>query len=353
MRTLALIVAAAAALAAGCSTLGYYMQSVEGQLSMLQSRQEITQVLADPATPVPLKKRLESALAIRDFASSDLNLPDNESYRSYADLRRPYVVWNVFATREFSIKPEQWCFPIVGCVGYRGYFSKTGADNFASELRAEGYDVYVGGVPAYSTLGWFNDPMLNTFVNYSDYEVARLIFHELAHQVMYTKGDTEFNESFAVTVELEGVARWMARYGDDKMRADAARAQQRRTQFAALVLKYRHELGGLYRTKLAPAEMRERKAATFDALKQDYRQLKADEWGGFAGYDRFLDDPNNAKLASISFYNTLVPEFQRLLAKLDGNLPAFYAEVKRLAAMSKPARYRALGVAPPEPGESL
>ncbi|MEO8442647.1 MAG: aminopeptidase, partial [Betaproteobacteria bacterium] len=292
MRALALIVTAAAALAAGCSTLGYYMQSVEGQLSLLQSRQEITQVLADPATPAPLKKRLERALTIRDFASSELKLPDNESYRSYADLRRPYVVWNVFATREFSINPEQWCFPIVGCVGYRGYFSKSGADNFASELRVEGYDAYVGGVPAYSTLGWFNDPMLNTFVNYSEYEVARLIFHELAHQVMYTKGDTEFNESFAVTVELEGVARWMALNGDDKMRADAARAQQRRTQFAALVLKYRHELGGLYRTKLTPAKMRERKAATFDALKQDYRQLKTDEWGGFAGYDRFLDDPN-------------------------------------------------------------
>ena len=353
MRTPALIVAVVAALAAGCSTLGYYMQSVEGQLSMLQSRQEITQVLADPATPAPLKKRLESALTIRDFASSELKLPDNDSYRSYADLRRPYVVWNVFATKEFSIRPEQWCFPIVGCVGYRGYFSKTGADGFASELRGEGYDVYVGGVPAYSTLGWFNDPMLNTFVNYSDYEVARLIFHELAHQVMYTKGDTEFNESFAVAVELEGVARWMARYGDDKMRADAARAQQRRAQFADLVLKYRHELGGLYRTKLAPAEMRARKAATFDALKQDYRQLKTDEWGGFAGYDRFLEDPNNAKLASISFYNTLVPQFQRLLAKLDGNLPVFYAEVKRLAALSKPARYRALGAAPPETGESL
>jgi len=208
-------------------------------------------------------------------------------------------------------------------------------------------------VPAYSTLGWFNDPMLNTFVNYSDYEVARLIFHELAHQVMYTKGDTEFNESFAVAVELEGITRWMARYGDDKMRADAARAQQRRTQFAALVVKYRHELGELYRTKLAPAEMRERKVATYDALKQAYRQLKTDEWGGFAGYDRFLDDPNNAKLASISFYNTLVPQFQHLLTKLDGNLPAFYAECKRLAAMSKPARYRALGVAPPDLAESI
>ena len=350
MRAFALILSIAAALAAGCSTIGYYMQSVEGQLALLQSRQEIKQMLADPATPAPLKQRLERALTIRDFASAELKLPDNESYRSYADLQRPFVVWNVFATKEFSIKPEQWCFPIAGCVGYRGYFSKAGADNFAGELRAEGFDVYVGGVPAYSTLGWFNDPMLNTFVNYSEYEVSRLIFHELAHQVLYVQGETEFNESFAVTVELEGVRRWMDSHGDEKMRADVARAQQRRAQFAALVLKYRDELGALYRTRLATAEMRERKVATFKALSEDYRKLK-EEWGSFGGYDRFLEEPNNAKLASISFYNTLVPKFQQLLARLNGDLPAFYAEVKRLAAMSKAARYRALGAAPPESGD--
>ena len=219
-----------------------------------------------------------------------------------------------------------------------------------NELRAEGFDVYVGGVPAYSTLGWFNDPVLNTFVNYSEYEVARLIFHELAHQVMYTKNDTEFNESFAVAVEVEGVARWMVGHGDDKMRADMARAQQRRSQFADLVLKHRREIGALYHLKLAPAEMRERKSAAFAALTTDYKQLK-DEWGGFAGYDRFLDEPNNAKLASISFYNTLVPQFQQMLARVNGNLPAFYAEARRLAALAKPARYRALGAKLPETEE--
>ena len=350
MRAFALIALIVTALAGGCSHFSYYMQSVEGQLSLLQSRQTITEILADPATPAPLKKRLELALSIREYASAELKLPDNQSYRSYADLRRPFVVWNVFATREFSIRPEQWCFPIAGCVGYRGYFSKSGADNFAAELRAEGFDVYVGGVPAYSTLGWFNDPVLNTFVNYSEYEVARLIFHELAHQVMYTKNDTEFNESFAVTVEMEGVARWMAGHGDDKMRADVARAQQRRSQFANLVLKHRRELGALYQTKLSPPEMRERKSAAFAALTADYKQLK-EEWGGFAGYDRFLDEPNNAKLASISFYTTLVPQFQKMLARLNGNLPAFYAEARRLAALSKPARYRALGAPLPDTDE--
>jgi predicted aminopeptidase len=347
VRIFAFIVLCLMALAAGCSTLGYYLQSVEGQMTLLQNRQQISAMLADPATPEALKKQLERTLAIRDFATGELKLPENESYRSYTDLQRPFVVWNVFATREFSIKPEQWCFPIAGCVGYRGYFSKAGADNFAGELKDEGYDVYVGGVPAYSTLGWFNDPVLNTFVNYSEYEVARLIFHELAHQVMYVKNDTQFNESFAVAVETEGIRRWLDRYGDDKMRTNFARSQERRSEFAQLVLKYRRSLGDLYKSKLASAEMRKRKADTFDQLKRDYRDLKQ-AWGGFAGYDRFLDDPNNAKLASISFYSALVPQFLQLLAKLDGNLPAFYAEAKRLAGLSEAARYRALGATPPD-----
>ncbi len=338
---------AVASLMAGCSNFGYYLQSVEGQLSLLQKRQPIAQVLADPATPPALKSGLERALSIRDFASRELQLPDNDSYRSFADLQRTFVVWNVFAAAEFSIKPEQWCFLVVGCVGYRGYFTQAGADNFARELRDQGLDVYVGGVPAYSTLGWFNDPVLNTFVRYPDHEFARLIFHELAHQLLYVKGDTEFNESFAVAVETEGVTRWIARYGDDKMRADFARSQQRRVQFAALVLKHRRELGALYRTQLDPAAMRERKAGIFAALTQDYRQLKAD-WGGFAGYDRFLDEPNNAKLASISIYNALVPQFQQMIARHNGDLAAFYTDVKRLAALDKEERYREMGIAPPE-----
>jgi predicted aminopeptidase len=334
-------------LMAGCSNIGYYLQSIEGQVSLLQKRQPITQVLADPATPQALKIRLERALAVRDFASSELKLPDNQSYRSYADLQRPFVVWNVFAAAEFSIKPEQWCFLIVGCVGYRGYFAQDKAEAFAQELRGRGLDVFVGNVPAYSTLGWFDDPVLNTFVHYPDYEFARLIFHELGHQVVYIRDDTEFNESFAVAIETEGITRWIARFGDDKMRAAFVLAQQRREQFAALVLKHRRDLGTLYRTKLAPAAMRERKAANVAALKQEYRELKI-AWGGFAGYDRFLDEPNNAKLASVSFYNTLVPHFQKIIAKHNGDLAAFYADVKRLAALPKVERYRELGAVVPE-----
>ena len=346
MKILALILLVAITAMAGCSNLGYYMQSIEGQLTLLQSRQQIDGLIDDPATPLELKTRLQLALKIRDFASGELSLPDNQSYRSYANLKRQFVVWNVFAAAEFSITPEQWCFPIAGCVGYRGYFTQAGAEQFASGLRAQGLDVFVGGVPAYSTLGWFDDPVLNTFVNYSEYEIARLLFHELAHQVAYAGGDSEFNESFAGTVETEGVRRWIDRHGDDKMRADSARAQVRRAQFATLVLTYRDRLGELYDSSAPPAEMRARKAAVFSGLSREYQALRT-EWGGFKGYDKFFDEPNNAKLASISIYNTLVPQFQKLLDKHNGDLPAFYAEVRKLTALDRDARYRELGVDPP------
>jgi predicted aminopeptidase len=346
MRTLALMLLGVVPLMAGCGNFSYYLQSVEGQIDILQKREQIAQVLANPATSPALRKRLEQVLMIRDFASRELKLPDNKSYRGYADLQRPFVVWNVFATTEFSIKPEEWCFPIAGCVGYRGYFMQARADAFAQELRGRGLDVYVGGVPAYSTLGWFDDPVLNTFVNYPEYELARLIFHELAHQLVYVKGDSEFNESFAATVEYAGVERWIARSGDERMRADFGRSQERRARFAALVLKYREVLGALYSSDLPPASMRERKAGVFAELKQDYQRLKT-EWGGFAGYDRFFVEPNNAKLASIALYSTLVPQFDKILAKYNGNLPAFYAEVKEIAALGKDERALRLGgVAP-------
>jgi predicted aminopeptidase len=337
-----LLTAAATPLIAGCSNFGYYMQSVDGQMKMMRARQPITNVIANPATPPVLRSKLERVLAIRDFASRELQLPDNLSYRSYADLRRPFVVWNVFATAEFSVEPRQWCFPVAGCVGYRGYFTQAEAEAFARELHGQGLDAFVSGVPAYSTLGWFDDPVLNTFINYPEHELARLIFHELAHQLVYVKHDSEFNESFAATVESEGVRRWIARHGDDKMRADFERAQQRRAQFTALVLKYRRELGSLYRTQLAPEAMRERKSGTFAALKQDYQRLKT-EWGGFTGYDRFFDNAGNAHLASVAIYHALVPQFQRLLAKHNGDLAAFYAEVKVLAALGREERASRLG----------
>ncbi len=343
-RLLFICIAAMAPLLAGCANLGYYAQSIEGQIKLLRARAPIANVIADPATPPPLKARLERVLAMRDFASRELKLPDNQSYRSYADLRRPFVVWNVFATEEFSVEPKQWCFVVVGCVGYRGYFEQAAAETFARELRGQGLDAYVSGVPAYSTLGWFDDPVLNTFVNYPEHELSRLIFHELAHQRVYVRGDTEFNESFAVAVEHEGVKRWIARAGDAKLRADFALAQQRRAQYQALVLKYRKRLAALYQSGIAPAEMRARKAQTFSEMKQDYQRLRS-QWGGFAGYDRFFVEPNNASLASVSIYTALVPQFEHLIAEHHGDLAAFYAEVEALAALAKEEREARLAAA--------
>jgi predicted aminopeptidase len=336
-RLLFICIAALVLLVAGCGGFGYYMQSVHGEIKLLQARQPIAAVIADPATPPALKARLERVLAIRDFASRELKLPDNLSYRSYADLERPFVVWNVFAAEEFAVEPKEWCFLVVGCVGYRGYFAQADGEAYARELRGEGLDVFVSGVPAYSTLGWFDDPVLNTFINYPEHALSRLIFHELAHHVVYVKGDTEFNESFATAVETEGVRRWMARHGNDKMRADFERLQQRRVQFRALVFSYRERLAALYRLPMAREEMRVRKAQAFSEMQRDYELLKS-QWGGFAGYDRFFDHPNNALLASVAIYTGLVPQFQQMIEKHHGDLAAFYAEVKELAALGKAER---------------
>ena len=322
----------------GCANIGYYLQSVGGQLDIWRRERAIEEVIGDPAAPAALKKKLAQALRIRDFASRELGLPQNHSYRRYADVERPFVVWNVFAAPEFSVEPVQWCFMFAGCVGYRGYFDKTDADRFAADLADRGHDVFVGGVPAYSTLGWFSDPVLNTFIRYPDPEVARLIFHELAHQVVYVRDDSVFNESFAVVVEQEGVRRWLALHGGTQDKTTFERMQEYREGFTRLIGSYREQLEALYRSRLAPGVMRERKAQLFDGLGRDYENLKAG-WGGFGGYDRwFAQRPNNAQIASLAIYTQQVPAFQALLRQQGGELARFYAAVKELAALPKEER---------------
>jgi predicted aminopeptidase len=337
-----LLVAALALLAGGCSNMGYYWQSVNGQLDIWRRERPVAEVMADPATTGELKAQLARVAEIRDFASRELALPDNRSYRSYADLERPFVVWNVFAAPEFSVQPQQWCLLFAGCVSYRGYFSKPEADRFAAGLVAEGSDVYVGGVPAYSTLGYFDDPLLNTFIRYPEYEVARLLFHELAHQVAYAKGDSVFNESFAVSVEQEGMRRWLAQHGDERQRADFERAQLVRREFIGMVEQCRGRLAALYRTRLAPDAMREKKREILAGLEAEY-QARRKTWGGYNGYDRwFASRPNNAQLASVAIYTRLVPQFEALLAREGGDLPRFYAAVKELAALPMDQRQERL-----------
>jgi predicted aminopeptidase len=333
--------------AAGCSTFSYYGQAIGGHLEVMRLAEPIPERIADPGTSPELRAKLERVLAMRAFASRELALPDNGSYRKYADIGRPFVVWNVFATPEFSVEPRQSCFPVAGCVGYRGYYAQAGAEAFGDGLRKDGFDVFVYGVAAYSTLGWFDDPVLNTFIRYPDAELARLVFHELAHQVVYVKGDTTFNESFAVAVEEEGLRRWTAKHASPSEREAYGASRARRAEFVKLVLRYRERAAQLYREPLPEDAKRAGKAKLFADLGADYGELKTKQWGGFAGYDRFFADVNNAHLASVATYEELVPAFRALLAREGGDLPRFYAAVKELARLSKAERDRALAALAP------
>jgi len=306
----------------GCETLAFYLQAMGGQLELMTRARPAAELIANPATPAPLRERLELALAIRNYAVSGLKLPDNASYRSYAAINRPYAVWNVVAAPEFSLEPLQSCFPVAGCVSYRGFFSQDAAERYAADLRAQGNDVHVRGVPAYSTLGRFDDPLLSTFIRFPDAELARLIFHELAHQVLYVKDDSTFNESFAVTVEREGVRRWLTATGRSAALQDYFAAQERNRAFAGEIDQARARLNLLYRQRIAPEAMRERKRAELESLK-----AKLAPWG------RFRDlAPDNAFLASFATYTQLVSTFEHLLQEEGGDLGRFYARVKSLAA---------------------
>ena len=335
------------ALLGGCAQVEYAWQGVRGQLELWRLARPIPEVLAASETAPPLRTRLVRVLEMREFAARELALPDNGSYRSYADLGRPYVVWNVIATPELSLEPEQWCFPVAGCVAYHGYFDRAEALAEAQRLRGRGLDVHVGGVPAYSTLGWFDDPVLNTFVQAPEVEVARLIFHELAHQVVYLPGDTMFNESFATAVEEEGIARWLAGHAAPGERETWERVQGVRSGFRALVGGYRAEFAALYASAASPPDKRAGKARILAAMAVDYGAFKA-RWGGYRGYDAwFAQGPNNASLAAVGLYSELVPAFRGLFARVDGDFPAFYAEVRRLAQMPREARETALRASSP------
>jgi len=281
-----------------------------------------------------VRERLRLAQAMRRFAVTELHLPDNASYRRYADLHRGAVVWNVVAAPELSLALKTWCYPLFGCAGYRGYFERADADAQAAELRRQGWEVRVYGVPAYSTLGWTEwlggDPLLNTFVLGSEAELARLVFHELAHQVAYARGDTTFNESFATTVERVGLLRWQAAV---RRTVEDPAAAARRQEFRTLTGRTRIELERLYASDASDAAKRVRKAELMAAMRRSYAELKAGPWAGDRGYDAWFADANNASLALLAAYDGLVPAFERLLAREGGDLRRFYAEVQRLAAL--------------------
>jgi predicted aminopeptidase len=324
----------------GCG-IGYLLQAGHGQWQVLHARQPLNEVIESESTDAALKARLEMVREARDFASRELGLPDNRSYRTYSAIGRPYVVWNVVAAPEFSVAPKRWWFPITGSVAYRGYFREANARRFADGLAAEGYDTLVAGVTAYSTLGHFDDPVLDTMLPYSDLQLVGTIFHELAHQLIYVKDATEFNESFAMSVEREGLARWLKSQG----RSDELLTYRRRQEQQALIIKRfangRAQLAALYREPLPEQERRERKQQSLAQVAAGVRELER-QLGVKTGYDTWLDAGlNNAHLASIATYFDCVPGFERLLAEHNGDLSSYYAAV------------RALGRGPPEQRAAL
>lgn len=335
-----------------CGTVGYYSQSIGGHLDVLRAARPIDDWLDDPSTPEALRARLEKVRTMRRFAAEELALPDNRSYTTYADLKRPFVVWSVFATPELSLQLRQWCFPVVGCVTYRGYYDRVEAEQYAQGFRERGDDVYVGGIPAYSTLGYTADPVLSTFIGFPEGEVARLIFHELAHQVVYVPGDTTFNESFAVAVEEEGVRRWFARDGGQGSPAAIAYRQsvERKRAFIALLTRHRLVLQSAYARRDDADAKRAAKKQEFDALHADYEAAKRDPASplfGFNGYDRYFAQAlNNANLAAVATYTQRVTAFAKLLDDQHGDLRRFYRAVAALAglpAVERNARLDTLG----------
>ena len=338
-----------AALLAGCADTRYFYQSVSGHLQLMQASRPVADWLADSAASPELKARLALAQQMRAFAVAELGLPDNPSYQRYADLQRRAVVWNVVAAPEFSLTLKTWCFPVTGCVGYRGYFNEAEARSEAAALQQTGLEVSVYGVPAYSTLGWLNwaggDPLLNTFIAYPEGELARLIFHELAHQVLYVPDDTRFNESFATAVERLGAQRWLAQRGSDQARREDAELAQRRRQFRALTLATRSRLTEIYRSNQAPAPDGKGLFAMKNEAMRDFRDAYAElrrSWGGYAGYDAWVAGANNAAFGAQAAYDELVPAFEALFAREGQRWPQFYEAVRRLAALPAPERARAL-----------
>ncbi|MBD9600368.1 aminopeptidase [Pseudomonas sp. PDM10] len=324
----------------GCASVSYYGQLASGQLQLLRAREPISTVIADPGRDQLLRAHLIQSQKARTFASQQLHLPDNQSYRLYADIGRPFVVWNVFATPEFSLTPQNHCFPIAGCVAYRGYYSQSAARGEAALQRLQGMDVSIGGVEAYSTLGWFNDPIISSMMAWGDERLATLIFHELAHQRFYVKDDTEFNESFATFVEQEGTRQWRAFRG---LAPDSGAQVQQRDQFIQLVLDTRTRLERLYTLPLPADQMRQRKADEFERLRGEYRQLRDSRWAGDKRYDAWINAPmNNARLLPFGLYDQWVPAFAALFRQEAGDWVKFYAAVEKLGALPAGERKVAL-----------
>lgn len=353
---LVVLLALIVAVVSGCQTIGYYAQAIKGEGQILAGRKSIDKLIADTNTPPDLRQKLELVQRLRAFAKDSLKLPVDKYYLKYSDVHRPYVVWNVQAAPQFSLEPKTWWYPVVGSLDYRGYFSEAGANKCAARLRKKGYDVYVDGVEAYSTLNWFNDPILNTFITRSEPELAEVIFHELGHKRVFAPGDTDFNEAYATTVGQEGARRWLKANGETNLLEKYNAALSRDNQFVHLVMSTRTRLehvygdtldkdGNVKAAKIPPAppeQLKQEKEKVFAELQNDYQKLKA-SWGGNSSYnDWFADSVNNAQLNTIANYYDYLPSFKRLLEMKGNDMEKFYQEVERLAKLPKDERHQRL-----------
>jgi len=341
-----LLVLVTAVALASCGTVKFYTQAARGQWEIMGKARPIPEVLADPATGGKLKQRLRLVQELRDFARKELHLPAEKQFGGYTDLGRPYVVWVVFASKEFSVKPKGWWYPLVGTLSYRGFFDAASAKAEGKKLKDQGLDVYVGGTEAYSTLGWFADPVLNTFLHRDDASLAELIFHELTHARLFIAGDTDFNEALATAVGQAGVRKWLRSRGrmDDLAEYEQGLTQDR--EIIDLLLSTRGELETLYATPSSAPSLREAKAAAFQRMQIRYGEIKR-RWTGDSRYDRFFEQPmNNARLNTVATYYDLVPDFERLLKRWDGDVNVFLAKVEAMKSQSKDERRASVTKAP-------
>jgi predicted aminopeptidase len=335
-RTFFVLVVIPLTAAVNSCAMPFYWQAIGGQIEMLRKRTPIDEVLADPGTSDRVKDALADVESIRGFAVHELGLPDNKSYTTYADLGRSYVVWNVVATQEFSVVPKHWCFPFAGCVSYRGFFEQDRARRYQQSLEKAGFDTYLGGSTAYSTLGYFKDPILNTMIGGSEQSIASVLFHELAHQRLYVKDDSAFSEAFAMAVEEYGTEEWLQSRGDVEGLARYRKRVHRRSQFAQLVAKQQGRLRDVFAQPVSAEEKRKAKAEAYARMRDDYRALKA-SWGGASDYDDWFAQPlNNAALAAVATYRRWLPTLKARLERL--GVEDFYAEMERLASMTKADR---------------
>ena len=334
---LCLITAAVILSLSACGQLGYYMQAAKGQFQLISKRQPITNLLNSPTTSAPLREQLISANEIRGYALMRLGLEGNKGFSYYTDLGRRYVLWNVVAAPKYSIEPKTWCFPIAGCVAYKGYFNESGAEQERLELIDQDYDVLVYGVTAYSTLGWFSDPLLNTFINYPEIDLASLIFHELTHQILYIQDDSEFNEAFATAVELVLLKDWLQLKGDSESLSTVELERSRHNVISGMVFDYREKLDHAYKKSVNDIEKAKKKKQLFGEMKSAYSALKK-AGQGTRYYDWwFSRELGNADLLTVSTYYRLVPAFTKMIEQHE-TLSEFFEDAITLSEMKKPLR---------------